>query len=105
MATIAEWLSPPEVPVNVTIAPTIALAEAVSVTVCAAPGVKLSAAGWTWGYVSAFDDGGKIYVVDAHRGDGNRFIMRSDKLSTAFQELQNTLRDYHESRTSQVSGR
>jgi hypothetical protein len=44
--TVAEWLRAPEVPVNVTIAlPAAALAEAVTVTVCAAPGVKLSVAG------------------------------------------------------------
>jgi hypothetical protein len=54
---------------------------------------QLSRAGWTWGYVSAFSDGRKTYVVDAHRDDGNRFIVRSDKLSIAFQELQNTLRE------------
>jgi hypothetical protein len=48
---------------------------------------KLSQAGWTWGYVSVFENGQKIYVVDAHRDDGKRFIIRSDELLTAFLEL------------------
>ena len=43
---------------------------------------RLSRAAWTWGYVSTFDAGRKIYVVDAHRGDGTRFIVRSDELLT-----------------------
>ena len=45
-ATVAEWLSAPEVPVTVTTAlPAAALAAAVTVTVCAVPGVTLSVAG------------------------------------------------------------
>src|SRR6266566_4806220 len=45
-ATVAEWLRAPEVPVKVTMAlPAAALAPAVTVTVCAVPGVKLSDAG------------------------------------------------------------
>jgi hypothetical protein len=44
--TVAEWLKAPEVPVNVTMAlPAAALTAAVTVTVCAVPGVKLSVAG------------------------------------------------------------
>jgi hypothetical protein len=55
---------------------------------------QLSHAGWTWGYVSAVDARGKIYVVDAHRGDGNRFIVRSDELLTAFRELQDAVENH-----------
>ena len=45
-ATAAEWLKAPDVPANVTMAfPATALAEALTVTVCAVPGVKLSVAG------------------------------------------------------------
>jgi hypothetical protein len=45
-ATAAEWLRPPDVPANVTMALAAAeLAEALTVIVCAVPGVKLSEAG------------------------------------------------------------
>jgi hypothetical protein len=45
-ATVAEWVSAPELPVKVTVAlPAAALAAAVTVIVCGAPGVKLSVAG------------------------------------------------------------
>ena len=40
---------------------------------------KLSKAGWSLGWVSAVDSEGRtIFVVDAHRGDGKRFVARSD---------------------------
>jgi hypothetical protein len=49
---------------------------------------NLSKAGWSWGCVSAIDSNGKtIWIADAHRGDGNRFIARSDDKLTAFLEL------------------
>jgi hypothetical protein len=38
---------------------------------------NLSKAGWRWGCVSTVDyDGRTIWVADAHRVDGNRFIVR-----------------------------
>jgi hypothetical protein len=41
------------------------------------------------GYVSAFDSYGRtIWIADAHRGDGNRFIVRADEKLTAFLELE-----------------
>ena len=50
---------------------------------------KLSAAGWSWGMTTAIDvDAGKVFIVDAHRDDGRRFIARSDELLTAFLELE-----------------
>jgi hypothetical protein len=50
---------------------------------------KLSKAGWSWGCVSAVDsDGRTIWIVDAHRDDGKRFIARSDEILTAFLELE-----------------
>lgn len=52
---------------------------------------KLSAAGFTWGYCSAVTRHGWRWVVDAHRGDGRRFIVESDELLTAFLELEATL--------------
>jgi hypothetical protein len=34
---------------------------------------NLSKAGWTWRYISAIDSNGrKIWIADAHRGDGQR---------------------------------
>jgi hypothetical protein len=33
-------------------------------------------------------EGRKIWIVDAHRGDGKRFIVHADEKLTAFVELQ-----------------
>src|SRR4030095_2120287 len=35
---------------------------------------KLSAAGWSWGYCSAVTPNGWRWIVNAHRGDGRRYI-------------------------------
>jgi hypothetical protein len=49
----------------------------------------LSKAGWSLGSVSALDrEGRTIWIVDAHRGDGNRYVVRADELLTAFLELE-----------------
>jgi len=46
---------------------------------------NLSKAGWSLGWVSALDIKGRtIWIVDAHRDDGNRFIVRADEKLTAF---------------------
>jgi hypothetical protein len=46
---------------------------------------KFGAAGWTWGCVSGVNsDGQTIFVADAHRGDGKRFVVRADEKLTAF---------------------
>ena len=38
---------------------------------------NLSKAGWSWGCVSAVDIQARtIWIADAHRGDGKRFIVR-----------------------------
>jgi hypothetical protein len=48
-----------------------------------------SKAGWSWGCVSAVDCRGlTIWIADAHRGDGNRFIVHADEKLTAFLELE-----------------
>jgi hypothetical protein len=48
---------------------------------------NLSKAGWSWGWVSAVDSGGRtIFVADAHR-EGKRFVVRADEMLTAFVEL------------------
>jgi hypothetical protein len=41
-------------------------------------------AGWSLGYVSAIDSNGRtIWIADAHRGYGKRFVVRADeKLTT-----------------------
>ena len=50
---------------------------------------NLSKAGWSWGCVSAIDREGKtIWIADAHRGDGKRFVARADEKLTAFVELE-----------------
>jgi hypothetical protein len=46
---------------------------------------NLSKAGWSWGWVSAVDSHGRtIWIVDAHRGDGKRSIVRADEKLSAF---------------------
>jgi hypothetical protein len=50
---------------------------------------NLSKGGWSWGYVSAVDSQGRaIWITDAHRGDGKRFVVRADEKLTAFLELE-----------------
>ena len=49
---------------------------------------NLSKAGWSWGCVATVDARGRtIFVADAHRDDGKRFIVRADGKLTAFVEL------------------
>ena len=49
---------------------------------------NLSKAGWSYGYVSALDcEGRTIWIADAHRDDGKRFVVRADDKLTAFLEL------------------
>ena len=44
---------------------------------------NLSKAGWSWGWVSALDGEGRtIWIVDAHRDDGKRFVARADEKLT-----------------------
>jgi hypothetical protein len=54
---------------------------------------NLSKAGWSWGCVSAIDSEGRtIWITDAHRDDGNRFIVQADEKLTAFLELESAIR-------------
>jgi len=49
----------------------------------------LGKAGWSWGWVSAVDSNGRtIWIADAHRGDGRRFIVHADEKLSAFVELE-----------------
>ena len=50
---------------------------------------NLSKAGWSWGCVSAIDrEGRTIWIADAHRDDGRRFVVRADEKLTTFLELE-----------------
>jgi hypothetical protein len=42
-------------------------------------------------FVAASPRAGLIFTVDAHRGDGARYIVRSDEKLTAFLELERVL--------------
>jgi hypothetical protein len=56
---------------------------------------NLKKRGWSLGYVSALDSQGRtIWIVDAHRGDGKRFVVRADELLTAFMELESAIRSH-----------
>ncbi|PYJ39056.1 MAG: hypothetical protein DME83_09790 [Verrucomicrobia bacterium] len=49
---------------------------------------NLSKAGWSWVCVSAVDSRRRtIWIADAHRDDGKRFIVRADEKLSAFWSL------------------
>ena len=46
---------------------------------------NLSKADWSWGCVSALDSEGRtIWIADAHRGDGQRFVVHADEADCIF---------------------
>jgi len=50
---------------------------------------NLSKAGWSWGCVSAIASNGRtIWIADAHRDNGKRFVVRAGEKLTAFLELE-----------------
>ena len=54
---------------------------------------NLKKAGWSLSYVSAIDFNGRtIWIADAHRGDGKRFVVHADEKLTAFLELESAIR-------------
>jgi hypothetical protein len=54
---------------------------------------NLKKAGWSLGYVSTVDCQGRtIWIADAHRDDGQRFIVRADEILMAFVELESVLK-------------
>src|SRR5258705_13210597 len=54
---------------------------------------KLSKAGFSWGCVSAIDSNGRtIWIADAHRDDGKRFVVRADEKLAVFLELESAIR-------------
>jgi len=49
---------------------------------------NLKKRGWSYGYVSVLDcEGRTIWIADAHRDDGKRFVVHADEKLTAFLEL------------------
>ncbi len=45
---------------------------------------RLSASGWSWGCVSTINFSGQtIFVADAHRDDGRRFVVHADEKLTS----------------------
>ena len=56
---------------------------------------NLSKAGWSWGCVSAVDSNGRtIFVADAHRDDGKRFVVQADEKLTALLELESAVEPF-----------
>ena len=56
---------------------------------------NLSKAGFSWGCVSAIDSNGRtIWIADAHRDDGKRFIVHADDILTAFLELETAIHEF-----------
>ena len=54
---------------------------------------KFGKGGWSWGCVSAIDCNGRtIWIADAHRDYGKRFVVRADEKLTAFVERQAAIR-------------
>jgi len=55
-------------------------------------GDNLSKAGWSWGCVATVDAHGRtIWIADAHRDDGQRFVVHADDKFTAFLELERAM--------------
>ena len=56
---------------------------------------NLSKAGWSWGCVSAIDWNGRtIWIADAHRGDGKRFVVRANEKLATFVELERAIHKF-----------
>ena len=57
---------------------------------------NLHDAGWSLGWVSALNcEWRTIWIVDAHRDDGQRFVVRADEILTAFVELESEIGRAH----------
>jgi hypothetical protein len=55
---------------------------------------NLSKAGSSWGWVSTVDSQGRIiWIAEAHRYDGKRFVMPANEKLTAFLKLESTDRN------------
>jgi hypothetical protein len=50
---------------------------------------------WSLGWVLAVNrEGRTIWIADAHRGDGKRFVVRADEKLSAFLELHSAIREH-----------
>jgi hypothetical protein len=62
---------------------------------------KLHGDGWSWGCCTAFTREKKLmFIIDAHSGDGRRFIVHSDEKLTAFLEIGRVVRTATDSPTA-----
>ena len=53
---------------------------------------NLSKNGFGWGCVSAIDSNGRtIWIADAHRDDGKRFVVQADEKLTEFVEIESAI--------------
>jgi hypothetical protein len=53
---------------------------------------QFSKTGWSLGWVSAVDSQGRtIWIADAHRDEGKRFVVHADDKLTAFVELESAI--------------
>ena len=58
---------------------------------------NLKKSGWSYGCVSAIDSNGRtIWIANAHRDDGKRFVVRSDEKLTASVKLESATRAFGE---------
>jgi hypothetical protein len=56
---------------------------------------NLPDAGWSLDCVSAVDSRGQtIWIADAHRDNGKRFVVRADEILTAFLELERGIHEF-----------
>jgi hypothetical protein len=54
---------------------------------------NLGKAGWSWDCVSAVASNGRtVWIADAHRADGKRFVVRADEKLISFVELESEIR-------------
>ncbi len=73
--------------------PFIAASLRRSVEVCNNIAANPRKAGWSLGCASAIDSNGRtIWIADAHRDDGKRFVVHADEKLTAFIELESVIR-------------
>jgi hypothetical protein len=49
--------------------------------------------GWSWGCVSGIDPNGRaVWIADAHRDNGKRFVVRADEKTDSVHELEAAIR-------------
>ena len=57
---------------------------------------NLKKRGWSYGYVSAVDSNGRaIWIADAHRGDGKRFVAQADGKGGLYPPIERTSADHN----------